>query len=198
MLPVPQETQRAKPSNTRFPFFARCLFLGSLGLGSIALALLASTLVPGGAAGLAQLDVGAALDRSGHVALADLLEGDVGGGDGEGGGDEGGLLDLGQVGLGVALLGGVGLAGQQDQALLVGLKAGDVGSKGLLAEVLAAVVDGDTDGGSQLAGDASLLQRLLDAIFSHTNRLARISSFTSRNPVQIFFLRTIDCREIIP
>ncbi|KAI9151571.1 Rap1 GTPase-GDP dissociation stimulator 1-A [Paramyrothecium foliicola] len=135
-----------------------------LGLSLVTLALLTSTLVPGGAAGLAQLDVGTALYFLGHVTLLDLLEGDVGGGDGESGGDEGGLLDLGEVGLGVALLGGVGLAGQQDQALLVGLEAGDVEGERLLAEVLAAVVDRDANGGGNAAGDASLLQWLLAGV----------------------------------
>ena len=68
-----------------------------------------------------------------------------------------GLLELGDVGLGVALLGSVGAAGEQDELLLVGLQAADVDGKSLLAEVLAAVVDGDTDCGSETMGNASLL-----------------------------------------
>lgn len=50
------------------------------------------------------------------------------------------------------------LAGEDDQALLVGLETGDVGGEGLLAEVLAAEIDGDTDGGGHETGDAGLLQ----------------------------------------
>lgn len=106
---------------------------------------------------MAEGDVGAALDGGGHFTLLDLLEGDVGGGDGEDGGNVGGLVDLGEVGLGVTLLGGVGLAGKQDQALLVGLEAGDVDGQGLLGQVLATEVDGDTDRGSQGTGNTSLL-----------------------------------------
>lgn len=68
-----------------------------------------------------------------------------------------GLLDLGDVGLGVTLLGGVRSAGKEDQALLVSLETGDVGGKGLLAEVLAAEVDGNADGGSESLGDTGLL-----------------------------------------
>lgn len=68
------------------------------------------------------------------------------------------LLDLGDVGLGVTLLGGVRSAGKEDQALLVGLEAGNVGSKGLLAEVLSAEIDSDTDGGSESLGDTGLLR----------------------------------------
>ena len=95
--------------------------------------------------------------RGGNVALLDLLESDVGGSDGESGSDVGDPLDLGDVGLGVTLLGGVGSAGEEDEAILVGLEAGDVGGKGLLGEVLATGVDGNADGGSEGAGDASLL-----------------------------------------
>lgn len=75
----------------------------------------------------------------------------------QGGGDGGDLVELGDVGLGVTLLGGVGLAGEEDEALLVGLEAGDVGGKALLAQVLSAEVDRDTDGGSQRLGDTGLL-----------------------------------------
>ena len=46
----------------------------------------------------------------------------------QGGGDGvAALSSLDDVGLGVTLLGGVGLAGEEDEALLVGLEAGDVG-----------------------------------------------------------------------
>jgi len=54
-------------------------------------------------------------------------------------------------------LGGLGLAGEEDEASLVGLQALDVGLERLLGQVLAAGVDGDTDGGRQLAWDAGFL-----------------------------------------
>jgi hypothetical protein len=65
-------------------------------------------------------------------------------------------LDL--LGAGLALLGGLGVAGEEDEALLVGLQALNVGLEGLLAEVLATGVDRDTDGARKLAGDVGLLQ----------------------------------------
>lgn len=65
-------------------------------------------------------------------------------------------LDL--LGAGLALLGGLGVAGEEDEALLVGLQALNVGLEGLLGEVLATGVDGDTDGARKLAGDVGLLQ----------------------------------------
>ncbi len=67
------------------------------------------------------------------------------------------LVDLGDVGLGVALLGSVALAGEQDQALLVGIEAGNVDGQRLLAQVLAAEINGNTDGGSLKTGDTGLL-----------------------------------------
>ena len=93
----------------------------------------------------------------GDLVLLDLLEADVGGGNGDGSGQGSGLLDGGDVGLGVTLLGGVGSAGEEDEALLEGLEAGDVGGEGLLAEVLSSGVDGDADGGSEGTGNTSLL-----------------------------------------
>lgn len=47
-------------------------------------------------------------------------------------------------------------AGEEDEALLVLLEALDVGLEALLGQVLAAGVNGDTDGDRELAGDASL------------------------------------------
>lgn len=108
-------------------------------------------------AGKAELPVGTALDGGRHVTLLDLLDGLVGGGNGEGGGDESDLLNGAGGSLGVTLLGGVGSAGEDNQALLVGLEALDVDGERLLGEVLAAGVDGDADGGSVVTGDASLL-----------------------------------------
>ena len=58
---------------------------------------------------------------------------------------------------GVASLWRLGLAWEEHQALLVGLQALDIGLEGLLGEVLAAWVNGDTDGWRELAWDASLL-----------------------------------------
>jgi hypothetical protein len=125
----------------------------SLGLG----ALLAGTGETGLAADVTELAVGVLLTGVvGELALSDL--GLVG--DGEGGG---GLLDevlLGRLDLlsrGVTLLGGLAVAGEQDNAAAVSLQALDVGGKRLLGEVLAAGVDRDTDGGCKLAGDTSSL-----------------------------------------
>jgi hypothetical protein len=109
-----------------------CLFLGGLSLSRIPRALLPGALRALDGAGVAQLHVGTALDGCGHVALLDLLDGLVGGGDGEGVRDQRNLLNLAGVGLGVALLGVVGLAGEDNEALLVGLEALDVGLEGLL------------------------------------------------------------------
>ena len=57
----------------------------------------------------------------------------------------------------VARLRRLGLAREEYETLLVLLQAGDVGLERLLAQVLATGVDGDTDGGRQLAGDAGFL-----------------------------------------
>lgn len=66
-----------------------------------------------------------------------------------------GGLDL--LGRGVTLLGGLGVAGEEDEAGTVSLEALDVGGEGLLGKVLATRVDGDTDGGCELAGNTSSL-----------------------------------------
>ena len=69
-----------------------------------------------------------------------------------------GLLGgLGVLSGSLAGLGRLALAGEEDEAALVGLQALDVGLEGLLGEVLAAWVDADTDGWGKLAGDASFL-----------------------------------------
>jgi hypothetical protein len=57
----------------------------------------------------------------------------------------------------VELLELTALAGEEDQASLVVLQAGDVVNQGLLGVVGAAVVNRDTDGGSELLGDTGLL-----------------------------------------
>jgi len=61
------------------------------------------------------------------------------------------LGDLDVFGRGVTLLRRLGLAGEEDEAGVVGLQALDVGGEGLLGEVLSAGVDCDTDGCSKLA-----------------------------------------------
>jgi hypothetical protein len=149
------ETQRAKPSNTSSLFAS--LFLGRLGLGGIPHTLLAGTLVAGVGPSNTESSVSTGLDVGRHIALLDLLDGDVGRGNREGSGEERSLLELRDVGLGVTLLGGVRSAGKKDQSLLVSLEAGDVGGKGLLAKVLSAEIDGDSDGGSESLGDTGLL-----------------------------------------
>lgn len=146
------------------------LFLGgglllSLGLG----ALLALATVTGLGAGVTQTAVGSLL-TGGHRVTLDLGDGlgESGVVDGEGsadaGGDaltlavsESGLDGLDVLGGGVQLLELTALAGEEDQAGLVVLEAGDVLDQGLLGVVGAAVVDRDTDGGGELLGDASLL-----------------------------------------
>lgn len=150
-----KETQRAKTLKHQFPFAS--LFLSALSLSLILSTLLTGTLVPGVASGNTQGTVGTTLNSLGHLVLLDLPNSQVGGFDGQDGGDVRGLVDLGDVGLGVTLLGSVGLAGQEDQALLVGSEAGNVDSEALLADVLATVVDGDADGASQRSGNTSLL-----------------------------------------
>lgn len=110
----------------------------------------------------AQLAVGTTLDGGGELGLLDGLDGSVGVDDGEGGGGVGDSVGDGLelVLGGVALLRLVALLGEEDQALLVGLEALDVGGQGLLGDVLATSIDGDTDGRGVLAGDASGLDSL--------------------------------------
>lgn len=80
--------------------------------------------------------------------------------DGEGSAEGRNGLDLAQVGvLAVTSLGLASLLGEDNQPFRVGLETGDVGGERLLAKVLAAVVDGDTDGGSIESGDTSSLPR---------------------------------------
>ena len=62
-------------------------------------------------------------------------------------------LDL--LGAGLALLGCLEVAGEEDEALLVGLQALNVDLEGLLGKVGATRVDRDTNGGCELAGDTS-------------------------------------------
>ena len=79
-----------------------------------------------------------------------------------------GLLNVGAVagllrGLGVlggclARLGGIALAGKEDEAALVGLQTLDVGLEGLLREVLTTWIDRDSDCACELAWDAGFLK----------------------------------------
>lgn len=135
--------------------FLLSISLLSLGLGTLlagtGVALL-GTLVP-------ELPVGVlgGLDAADGGLLEDGLVGD--GEDGAGEGD--GLALLGGLDVlsgGVTALGLAVTAGEEDKLLPVLLEALDVGLEALLGEVLAAGVDRDTDGGCELAGDASSLQ----------------------------------------
>lgn len=157
------------PSSNRL---TNCLLLRSSSLLSLRLGtLLARTDETSITASETQLAVGS-LVALGHVVALDVGDGLLGEGvaDGHSGGEvsgvagglavsgEGslGLVDL--VGGGVELLELAALAGEEDETGLVVLQAGDVGDQRLLGVVVAAVVDGNADGGSQLLGDAGLLQ----------------------------------------
>lgn len=152
-----------------------CLF-GLLLLGSSLLvgALLADTNKTGIGPRLAESTVSTTLDRLGEVALLDLAE--TGGNsllDAKSGTDGlGGLAGLLVLG-GVGSLDLVGLAGEDDQASLVGLEALDVGGEALLGEVLTAGIDGNTDGGGIELGNASSLngekksQSTIPLVFFH-------------------------------
>lgn len=114
-------------------------------------------------AGVTETAVGSLLTLGEGVAL-DLGDGGLDGGvdDGEGSTDVLGdtLTGLGGLDLlsgRVELLELTALAGEEDQASLVVLQAGDVLDKGLLGVVGAAVVNGDTDGTGELLGDTGLL-----------------------------------------
>ena len=133
---------------------AHVLLLSRLSLGLLLGPLLPDTAQSRVAPGLPQGSVGTTLDRGGKVALLDLGNGVGQRVDGEGGAEFGNS--------GAEILGLSALAGEDDQALLVGLKTGDIGGEGLLAEVLTAVVDGDTDGGGVETRDAGLLWKARD------------------------------------
>ena len=136
------------------------LFLLSFGLISLDLGTLgASTGVALLGAGVTELPVGVLGCL--NAADGDLLN------DGlvDNGEDLGGSLD------GVSTLGGLDVlsgsitalglavtAGEEDETLPVLLETLDVGLEALLGDVLAAGIDGDTNGGCELAGNTSSLQ----------------------------------------
>lgn len=144
---------------TRLPMtFTSCVLLL---LSLLLLSLLPSPLLP--LAGVAvvgalvaQLAESTTLDGLGQLGLLDLGNGRGDGGNGEGSARrEDGVLNGLEVLLGgVGLLGLVGLLGEEDEAGGVSLQALNVGSEGLLGEVLAAGIDRDADGRGVLAGDA--------------------------------------------
>lgn len=146
------------------------LFLSSGLLISLSLGtLLALATVAGIGAGVTELAVDGTLDL-GHGVTLDLGDGVAGGETVNGesglnaGGEalslalsEGSLDGLDVLSGGVELLELTALAGEEDQAGLVVLEAGNIGNQGLLGVVGTAVVDGDTNGRSELLGDAGLL-----------------------------------------
>lgn len=105
---------------------------------------------------VAQLAESTTLDGLGQLGLLDLGNGRGDGGNGEGSArrEDGVLNGLEVLLRGVGLLGLVGLLGEEDEAGGVSLQALDVGSEGLLGDVLAAGIDRDADGRGVLAGDA--------------------------------------------
>lgn len=150
---MPRPYSRADPAGHH-------LFLVGFRLGLVSGSLVAATFQSRVTSRLAELGVGTALDRLGHLALLDLYDALAEGDDGKGRSKGRHGLGLGEVDvLAVTGLGVLGaLAGEDDQSGLVGLEAGDIGGQGLFAEVLATVVDGDTDGGGHEAGDTGFLQ----------------------------------------
>lgn len=146
------------------------LFLGvGLLLGLSLGASLTLAAVAGLSTRVTELAVSSLLTLGEGVTL-DLSDGLLGSGVGDGesstnvGGDtvtgtvgQGSLDGLDVLGGGVELLELTALAGEEDQASLVVLEAGNVGDQGLLGVVDTAVVNGDTDGGGELLGNASLL-----------------------------------------
>ena len=136
------------------------LLLGGSSLGLlVALALLAGTLVTGLGTRVAELAVSTTLDRLWSIGLLDL--GDTLGVDNwhglVGRLDEVGLGSLDLLDGGISLLGLSGLAWEKNEAGTVSLKTLDVDLEGLDGEVGAAWVNRDTDGGSELLWDTSLL-----------------------------------------
>ena len=109
---------------------------------------------------VSELSVGTTLNGSWDVALLDLGNGN-GGSVGECGLGALGVLLLGGGDLllgGVSGLGLASLSWEKDEAGAVSLEALDVQGEGFDGEVLAAGVNGDTDGACKLAWDGGLLK----------------------------------------
>lgn len=143
------------------------LFLSSGGLISLVLgSLLPNSGIPGVTSGVSEFPVSGLLALW-KIGLLDLADGPITGDDGEQRIDILGgvglallesnlsLLDL--LGCGVELLELSTTAGEQDKTGLESLQTGNVGSEGLGAGIGTAVVDGNADGWSKLAGNTSLL-----------------------------------------
>lgn len=149
----------------------RRLFLVRLSLSLVPCTLVTSTLVSG---------LGACLTQSGVLALVVLLElagldlGEAVGGRGElEGSSDGAGSVLGNGGL-------LALLGHNDDAGLVGLEALDVAGEGLLGKVLAAEVDGDTDGGGEGLGDTGGLYPGQSTASCISQRASRFFGCSSR------------------
>lgn len=158
------------------------LFLRGSSLVSLVLRpLLTRTSVSLLAPRVSELSVSTTLNGSWDVALLDLGNGN-GGSVGECGLGALGVLLLGGRDLllgGVTSLGLASLSWEKDEAGAVSLKALDVQGKGLDGEVLAAGVNGDTDGACKLAWDGGLLEYKSDIWFSPVSRLRCKITFSS-------------------
>lgn len=138
------------------PEHSPCLFLGLLSFGLFLGTFLPDALESRIASCPAQLRVSPALNWLGHVALlyfgdalAERLEG-------EGVLDVRDSLDLAEIRvLAVTRLGLAALAWEDDQSGLVGFEALDISDERLFAEVLAAGIDGNANGGRDKTGNTS-------------------------------------------
>jgi hypothetical protein len=158
IVTVTFETLPSSEARNRATASVGNLFLLGLGLLSLGLrALLTDTDKAGLGAGVTELPVGVL----GGLVLADgaLLESNnVLDGKTDGGAGDNLLTTLGSLEVlsrGIAVLALAAAAGEEDKALPVLLETLDVGLEALLGKVLAARVDRDTDGTSELAGNAS-------------------------------------------
>lgn len=159
------------------------LFLLSVGLLSLGLrALLTDTLEAGLRAGVTELPVCVLLAlvvaNGTLLELDDVLDGQSSGGAAN---DLLGVLGgLDVLSRGVALLGLAVAAGEEDEALPVLLEALDVGLEALLGKVLAAGVDRDTDGASELAGNTGGCGTI-SRVWSVRNQVSYPSTQRERN-----------------
>lgn len=146
---------RSRPATEILP-----LFLSSGGLISLLLcSLLPGTLVSRIGSQISQLSERTTLDRLWYIALLDLSEST------SGVNNRKTVLDVrDEVAGGLGLLFGsitllvlAEFAWEENETLLVLLEAVDVDSEGFDGEVLAAGIDGDTDGWCKLAWDSGFL-----------------------------------------